>query len=987
MNGNPKPVDQQRDWGYTIGGPIGHPGGDNKLFFFYSQEFRPRTAGGNTSNIRVPTALERQGDFSQTLDNQGNLFNRIYNPYSGLPRSRCSATGTDVAACFADGGVLGRIPRNLLYGPGIALLNMYPLPSLQQAQGTSFNYQNLDPVRHTMGYTPNIKVDYQVSNDLRASWKINMASARVVPTPGNLPGLTDNVQKFPTSFNTAWAVNYTITPTTFLEASYGVNQNRLGNVPIGPLANRNNVVCPSDLAGQIANCTMGGLALLFPDAGVIDERTYQYQALSEVGTPILDGTRIVMSPQIGWGNTRIGSAPPTVSYPGFLNLNRIQQFSVSLTKVVGRHTAKAGLYIEHSFKAQNQNNQFQGNLSFGVDNNNTIDSQYPFANAALGIFTSYTQQSRMVEGNFYYNNIEWFLQDNWKLTPRLTLDYGVRIAHDGPYIDNFRQVANFFEDRWSLANAPMLYQPGCVGASPCSGNNRQARDPRTGQLLGPGSSGLIGAMVIGTGDPANGMVLAGDGIHKAGYTWPSIAVGPRFGAAYDLTGDQTTVFRGSVGLYFDRPDGNVAFGTVGNPPTGGSLTQQWGYLADIANPVLAFGPVPNLTMNLYDSAIPKDFQWNAEVQRALPWASSVSVAYAGHHAFDVLGGQQNGNPVNLNTIDLGTTLTPAGIDPTTGTALNNNLLRPFRGYGNINIQWARFYRNYHSIQSAFTRRFRDNFQFGVSHTWTLRDFGNVGLQDVQLRINHNPDASWYIRDDQAEAEKLFGNQGTTTHIVKGNFIYDLPDMNPAGGFLRAVSLLANDWQVAGVVSIDSGGKYDLGYSYNTGPSGQALTGSPNYNARIVLNNLSALGSGCSDNQFAQFDNTMVAATGGVSPVMTPALSGPQVGSVGLESGRDYLTGCPDHMVDLAIQRTIRLGGGRRLDIRFDVFNAFNQVIYTGRQSTLQLNSVTDQTVRNSQFLADGTMDPNRTRPNSAGFGAVTGAATLRNIQLQVRFGF
>jgi Carboxypeptidase regulatory-like domain len=64
QNGDPKPVSKQRDWGYSVGGPAGKPGGANRLFYFYSHEFRPREIGGDINRFRVPTALERQGDFS-----------------------------------------------------------------------------------------------------------------------------------------------------------------------------------------------------------------------------------------------------------------------------------------------------------------------------------------------------------------------------------------------------------------------------------------------------------------------------------------------------------------------------------------------------------------------------------------------------------------------------------------------------------------------------------------------------------------------------------------------------------------------------------------------------------------------------------------------------------------------------------------------------------------------------------------------------------
>ena len=84
---------------------------------------------------------------------------------------------------------------------------------------------------------------------------------------------------------------------------------------------------------------------------------------------------------------------------------------------------------------------------------------------------------------------------------------------------------------------------------------------------------------------------------------------------------------------------------------------------------------------------------------------------------------------------------------------------------------------------------------------------------------------------------------------------------------------------------------------------------------------------------------------------------------------------------------IRLGGSRSLQFRVDIFNAFNTVVYTGRVTNLQLNSPTDQTVRNPQFNPDGSVIATRTRPQDAGFGAVTGAADLRSIQLQIRLGF
>jgi hypothetical protein len=78
-NGDAAPsISKQHDRGYSVGGPVGKPGGQNKLFFLYSHEYRPRTTGGNIVQFRIPTQLERAGDFSQSRDNNGNLINALY---------------------------------------------------------------------------------------------------------------------------------------------------------------------------------------------------------------------------------------------------------------------------------------------------------------------------------------------------------------------------------------------------------------------------------------------------------------------------------------------------------------------------------------------------------------------------------------------------------------------------------------------------------------------------------------------------------------------------------------------------------------------------------------------------------------------------------------------------------------------------------------------------------------------------------------------
>jgi len=216
------------------------------------------------------------------------------------------------------------------------------------------------------------------------------------------------------------------------------------------------------------------------------------------------------------------------------------------------------------------------------------------------------------------------------------------------------------------------------------------------------------------------------------------------------------------------------------------------------------------------------------------------------------------------------------------------------------------------------------------------------------------------------------NTGNRPHVIKATFVWELPKVGGAGNAEKALGAAVNGWQLSGVFTGGSGVPYDARYSYQSNGSNVNLTGSPNYLARIVLNG--DPGSGCSSNQYKQFN--------------TAAFSGPTYRSIGDESGANLLRGCSLHMMDLAVSRNIGIGGSRNLQIRLDVFNAFNAVVYNAVQFTEVLNSpAAPATVTNNQYLADGTLNPNRLQPQTAGFGAATGAQSMRTAQLQVRLQF
>ena len=388
---------------------------------------------------------------------------------------------------------------------------------------------------------------------------------------------------------------------------------------------------------------------------------------------------------------------------------------------------------------------------------------------------------------------------------------------------------------------------------------------------------------------------------------------------------------------------------------------------------LAPVPVPALITFQYDAKVPASWQWQAGVQRALPWSMSTDISYVGNHGFNRLGSFQGGTRMNMNAVDIGAAYLPQNQDPTLApstvpgaNAYTTNLLRPYRGLGTVEQNTTEFWDTYHSMQFSLMRRFRNGFSFGANYTLGLSFTGNTGLVK---RLQHSPDGTFSLRADQAEYQELNKNLDMRPHFIKANAIWATP--RAPEGLGKIAGYILNDWQIAGVLTAGSGQAYDLTYNYQNNGGNVNMTGSPDYGARIPF--VGDPGSGCSGDQYVQFN--------------TAAVTGPKYGSLGLESGRNIMRACPNKIVDLSLSRDIRLGGSRGLELRLDLFNAFNTVVINNRQNEIQFVSPTDLTIRNSQTLANGSIDPARLTPRTAGFGAATGAMAMRTVQMQIRFRF
>ena len=969
VNGDPKPFQDERDWGFALGGPLGKPGGANKLFFYFNLEYNPRNFGNTVTRYRMPTALERRGDFSQSTDNLGNPFPYIKDPL--LPGA-CNATNT--SGCFADGGVLGRIPQSRLYQPGLAILNWWPQPNIANVPaGQAYNYEVTDPSIKLLGYQPIIRLDYQPKNNLRANFKFLEYQQPNDPIPGILAGFNDTREDDYGIWVPAGSINWTVNSTTFVEAAVGANFHHQEGCSVtggSPNFCRNGL--PVNASANRNNAGFGAIPYLFPDATILEPGTFSYDVVSRSDTTIWDGQRVLGAPAFTWGN-RVANAPPNFQGPfsNFILDTRVYNFNTSVTKVRGSHTFKTGYYYFYSYQRRGQG-QILGAINFQNDTNNPLDSGFGFANAALGIFSSYSQLSRWGEGAYTAKNHEAYIQDNWKLKDNVTLDYGVRFVHQVPQFDGYQKSSNFLPETWNAAQAPVLYVAGCAnGVSPCTGTNRQAMNPLTRQFLGPNSAAAIGTLVPGTGNLTNGVFASGQGIVDTNYQYPKLKIAPRVGAAWDVSRKQTFVVRGSAGLFFDRPPAQNIYNTVNNPPFSRNVTVRYGQLQDLNSAGLTTEAPPALVVWQYDEPLPSSFQWNTGAQLAVPFNAFVDIAYVGQHSW---GFPQQ---ANINAIDFGTAFLPSNQDPTQTSsvpgaasyaALNPDLARYYRGYGTINMQQATQWRTYHSLQVSVQRRLINGLALGFADTINLYD-----RQLAPLRLQHNSDGTVTTRADQDQANELLGNNNPQTHVMRANFVWQVPRLNAGAGLTRTLDHILKDWTISGIWSAATGAAYAVTPSYTSNGANVNLTGSPDYAARV--NVTGDPGSGCSSDPLRQFS--------------AAAFTGPGPGSLGLESGNGYLRGCFVSQLDLAVARNVQVGvGNSSVQVRLDIFNLFNQAAVTNRNMTMQMASPsTPNAITNLPYDASGAVIDARSRPRGAGFGVATEYQNPRTVQLQLRFAF
>jgi hypothetical protein len=571
QNGIGKSKLRYNNFGYTIGGPIKK----DKLFFFWSQEWR-RQRRGLTRQGNVPTAAEKVGDFSEDAVRYNAAGCYTASPTPGVSVTTaggCSSYPIDpntgkplgfVAAGQPLDPASAIIPGNELSQAGLTFLKLYPDPTKADAF-SGLNYIS-NPVTPVDTRQENIRVDYSISKDVALLFRythdnwVNGAPPFTNGGEGQLwgddifPNVTDN-----------WA-----SPATSIAARLTTVKSSWVNTVQYSMSKTFTDISPGPGYAELNDPAVAAIPSFYPHPSERPHMTYWGGAYTSL-----------------WHN-----AP-------FYNDAHIDTFADDYSKVMGRHTFVAGASYAYGRKndvvgggGQTEAGETFGGIGFGSgigNNSHNPAADFLFRGTTFG----FDENSNGSIVNARFNEFEFYAGDTFKATPRLTLNYGFRWSFlRMPYAAK-NDIANFIPSLWDPANAD---------------------DPTDG-LAYPGQHGLPRSLV-----------------HNANHL-----IAPRLGFAYDIFGTGHTVLKSGVGEYFGRVQASGQFLALGSNPTfirnlsGRRFLDVADGFDPAGNPIdtsnaSAGRPVKAIDPDLKN---PTTWQWNLAVAQQLARNQTLEVAYVG----------------------------------------------------------------------------------------------------------------------------------------------------------------------------------------------------------------------------------------------------------------------------------------------------------------------------------------------------------------------
>ncbi len=868
---------------YSIGGPVVLPKiyrGKRNLFFFFNQEYQNQVVSYAVNEKTVPTALERTGDFSKSYNTNGAALT-VQDPLNNKAQF--------------PGNI---IPANRLDPTGQAILKMFPLPNfVDPNKATTYNWNYYVAASEPYNRrTETARIDYAPKQNWQVYLSLsNNADHQNVPYSGGTAGWVAGSANFvlspiaysqPGRLATIHSTN-AISPTLFNETSFAVSQNTLNYGPEFPdLVNR------TDLGINIPS-----------------------------RNPALNPLNII--PQMSFSSVQNYANPSLAGTNPYFNQNTIWSGLDNVSKIVGSHVFKAGIYIEHTKKVQSAGVANQGTLSFNTDTNNPNDANSSYANALLGNYDSYSEPLALPTSHYYFTNTEWFVQDDWKVKSNLSISWGVRFYHDPPQYDGKQIISSFSPAAWNASQAPVLIRPAVV-----NGKN-VGIDPNTGTVYGLGQ---VGAFVPGVGNPSDGMVIGGqNGVPGGFFSNAPVAVGPRFGFAWDPFKDGKTAIRGGGGIYYDRIEGNPIMQLSANPPSVFSPTTYYGTLSGIAASAASSFLAPSGTVYSLSSTPHQQrvYNFNLSIDRRIG-ANLFSAGYTGSLGRHLLD-QRNINPVAPGADFLN--LNPQNKNPQNTSALATNFLVPYSAYGTINLREFAANSNYHALLLQFQHRLSHGINVGANYTFSkaldTADSYSSGIDPFLPARSRNYGPAGFNR----------------AQVFTANFFYRLPKPGQMTGF-RPLGFVTDNWQLSGVFRVLTGAPITPGYSLIT--SITSPTGTPTEGARMEVMNPTA--------PLAQRFGPPPEPAGQATLANAAWLStstAPQFGNL----GQNTMTGPGTNNMDLSIYRNFPIKERGNFMLRLETYNTLNHTQFSGINSTAQFNTAGAQV--NTAFLLPTAARPAR----------------------------
>jgi len=891
--------------GGTIDGPVLIPGTDfnksrQKLFFWTGFEYFKQTLDTGLLRATVPTAGEINGNFSAA-----EVAKEGTKTASGLPPGQVSTTtfpGGQIPACTTSGQT-GCIDPNMQ-----ALMKLFPAANADPNTTGGYNYVQAEIFSQNNRQWA-IRGDWNISDNTKVFVHYNY-QRELQQFPVGLWWRNGDQVPYPTAIqgrnkSDSWTgtITHVFSPTLTNETVVAYTFVGFPNVFADP--------------SKVARSTVGyGYAGLFKN-GVAQIPSFGNFGPSEAA--------LIFNP----GGFEAGGAGS-----GLYANKYMPSVSDTISKVFRNHTLKAGFFYEWIRNAQPANNFTNGEALVSRSSPFTYGNEY--ADLLTGNLNSYSETNFNRINDINYKAVEFFGQDSWKVTRKLTLELGLRFTHFSPWIDGKNFGYSIFDQS--------KYQPSCAATPTFCGFEWHAKD----------SSVPLG-----------------------GFPTRALFYQPRFGAAYDLRGTGKTVLRGGWGRFYfhsgqftnglDASAGvataNISpttwVGGTGCPtnPSGGSHLFA-SYLSCVN---VAASPASPAAVDSKDDRQPYADSYSFTITQRAPWQSFVEVAYVGNRSRDLAnssGAGSNINLVPLGAITTANSTNPANADPKFYRPLNDRVTGD--GYGDLNQATNNLYGNYNSMQVTWGRHAG---RYTIQANYTLQKA--LGI----VNSNNNP---FNLRSN-------YGVQGTDRRQLF-NIAYSV-DLGKLVHSSRFVNGAANGWQISGITQLESGANltYSGGYfqnnNYNMNLNGAIIPGSKsaaNPNG-IQINNQSILGtnavqlnpivtcnptSNLGPHQYIN-GNCFAAPTtvGQNGPTLLPVAYGPK-----------YFNS------DLALFKNFSVTESKQLQFRIQAYNFLNHPLYSfpsGNNLSLQ-------------FQQDATGAVTQTNSN---FGKATDKQGARVLELAAKFYF